>query len=187
MDAILGQLGLGSLGGDTTRSHNGCNSVDDLQRRLYDAVSSRRSEKRAEHVSANFEMLMNAVIHVVEEGPEPNIANGPEQLPEPIIRTVNASETILSQPLHDPILQRSVSKHLSGALGAVDDAAWIVRQVLRSAQGWTFKYQCKHSLQAWNRQNAKNPERPPIGAFSGNGGLDPVNLCKPQCICRGVA
>lgn len=177
MDALLGQLGLGSFGSDAPRANNGCNSVDDLQQQLHDAVISRRTETRAEHVSATFELRMNALFYIVEEL-ESNTGDGLEQLSEPATQTVNASETVLNQPTDDPKLQRSVARHLTGAMGVVDGSSWNVRQVSRSAQGWTFTYHCRHSLQAWNRQNAKNSERLPIGAFSGNGGLDPVNLCR---------
>ncbi|KAK9774727.1 hypothetical protein SCAR479_08547 [Seiridium cardinale] len=185
MDALLGQYGISALGGDMSRSNNGCASVDDLQRQLHHLVVSKKSDTRAEHISANFEMRANSVFYITEEQ-DASLAEGPEQAQNPVARTVSASQTIQNQPTDDPSLQRLVAKHLIGALGAVDASTWNVRQVSRLAQGWTFTYLCKHSLQAWNRQNANTSERPPIGAFSGTGGLDAVNLSRPAFDCRGT-
>ncbi|KAI1876684.1 uncharacterized protein JN550_000756 [Neoarthrinium moseri] len=185
MDAFLGGLGLGSLGGDAPRTGNGCNSIDDLQRQLHSAFTSKRGDTRAEHISATFELRQNAVLYIQEEresaGPD-----GLEPLQELATRTVNASEALLDQPQDNPALQKAVAKHIAGAVGVVDESTWNVRQVSRATQGWTFTYLCRHSLQAWNRQNTKTPARLPIGISSGNDGLDPVNLSRPAFDCRGT-
>jgi hypothetical protein len=175
MEGLLEQYGIG-LGREASRSNNGLASVDDILRQLHDVVASKRSATRAEHVSTRFELRMNAVLQITEEA-DNSLTCALGQLRNPTTRTVTASETVLNQPSDDPKLQRLVAKHLAGSLGAVDDTTWCVRQVSRSAQGWTFIYHCQHSLQTWVRQNSKDSKRPPIGAFSGSGGLDHINLC----------
>jgi hypothetical protein len=183
MDALLSQYGLSVGGGDAPRSTitHGNASIEELQQELQDIVASKKTETRAEHISTSLELRMHAILHVPQE-PE-QLGDSLEQLQEPTTRTVTVSETVLNQPNDDPKLQRSVAKYLSGALAVVDNGLWAVRSVSRNAQGWTFTYHCQHSLQAWNRQNAKKPNRQPIGSFSGPGGLDAVNLC--TCSCCG--
>ncbi|KAJ8130993.1 hypothetical protein O1611_g2634 [Lasiodiplodia mahajangana] len=150
----------------------------------------KRPSTRAEHISPSFEFLSHTPFHLPAD-PENGLVDGtgpdPAQAQQPpIARTVIASETVQNQPTDDPALQKVVAKHISYAIGAVDGSAWTVRQVTRGAQGWQFSYICKDSLQAWNRANAKNPDRPIIGSYSGPGGLDPINLSRPAFDCRGT-
>jgi hypothetical protein len=167
--------------GDAPRSKNECDSIDDVQRRLHSCILSKSTETRADHISLSFELPYTTAFYLSEEH-EIDTAEGahPVQLQQ-ATRTVTASETVQTQPADDPALQRAVAKHIAVAIGVADSSTWNLRQVSRTAQGWTFTYLCKHSLQTWNRQNAKNTDRPVIGAFSGNGGLDPVNLCRSIC------
>lgn len=188
MDGLLSGLGLPPLGnsGDLPRSGNGCNSIEELMTQLHQIIASKCTETRAEHVSKSFEMRYNTVFYINDEPEVPEGAD-PADLPPPVTRTVNASDTVLNQPADDPVLQRAVAKHIIAAMGNVDGSTWTVRSVANNKnQGWTFTYLCRNSLQAWNRQNAKNPERPVIGAFSGVGGLDPINLSRPAFDCRGT-
>lgn len=180
MEALLGGLRTGGFGADASRGlGSGCNSIDDLRAQLHDSVASRRTETRAEHVSETFLLRAGAVVTINEEQPSaPDADDDPEQPREVRTRSVNITETIQNQPADNPALQGAVAKHVAGVIGQVDDSVWTVREVSKTAQGWTFTYLCKHSLQSWNRQNAKKPGRPPIGAFSGSGGQDPVNICK---------
>ncbi|KAF7521276.1 hypothetical protein G7054_g12511 [Neopestalotiopsis clavispora] len=186
MDALLSQYGLSVGGGDAPRSTitHGNASIEELQQELQGIVASKKNETRAEHISTSLELRMHAILHVPQE-PE-QLGDSLEQLQEPTTRTVTVSETVLNQPNDDQKLQRSVAKYLSGVLAVVDNGLWAVRSVSRNAQGWTFTYHCQHSLQAWNRQNAKKPNRQPIGSFSGPGGLDAVNLSRPAFDCRGT-
>lgn len=177
MDALLGLGGLGGLG-DAPRSNNICDSIDDVQRRLHHCILSKSSETRAEHISLSFELPNTSVFYITEED-EIDVADGQQR--EQVTRVVATSDAVQNQPADDPALQRAVAKHIAAAIGVADSSSWNVRQVSRAAQGWTFTYMCKHSLQTWNRQNAKNAGRPVIGAFSGNGGLDPVNLGRSIC------
>ncbi|CAJ2502122.1 Uu.00g049750.m01.CDS01 [Anthostomella pinea] len=178
MDALL----------DPPRSNMACNSVEDLQNHLHNILASKSSDTRAEHSSLTFELRQHTTFHLTEESDNGG-ADGvdfaqSQQLP--VLRTVMASETVQNQPSDDPVLQRAVAKHIVSAMGAVDGSLWTVRQVTRGAQGWTLTYICEDSLQAWNRANAKNAERPVIGGYSGNGGLDPINLSRPAFDCRGT-
>lgn len=158
-----------------------CNSVQDIQDILHNLLTARSSDTRADHASITFELRYYTVFHLnadAENGPADGVVDPAQPQQQPITRSVNASETIQNQPSDDPVLQRAVAKHIIGAMGIIDSSSWTVRQVSREAQGWTFTYICKDSLQAWNRANAKNAEKPAIGSYSGPGGLDPTHLCK---------
>ncbi|KAI1757276.1 hypothetical protein F4782DRAFT_537518 [Xylaria castorea] len=181
-----------ALGLSTSRSNAACNSVEDLQGQLHQVLVAKTTDARAEHISPSFELLSHAPFHLPvdsENSTAEGIGLGPDttqsQQP-PITRTVIASDTVQNQPADDPVLQKAVAKHISNAVGAVDSSAWTVRQVTRGAQGWQFTYICKDSLQAWNRANTKNTDRPVIGSYSGPGGLDPINLSRPAFDCRGI-
>ncbi|KAI1503122.1 hypothetical protein F5X99DRAFT_417508 [Biscogniauxia marginata] len=178
MDALL----------DSPRSNQVCSSVQDLQSQLHKLLATKSSDTRAEHASFTFELRYNTVFYLTAES-EDGAADGVDPAQshqQPISRTVNASETVQNQPTDDPALQKAVAKHIISAIGAVDGSSWSVRLVARGAQGWTFTYICKDSLQAWNRANAKNTERPVIGDYSGAGGLDTINLSRPAFDCRGT-
>ncbi|KAI1073678.1 hypothetical protein F5B20DRAFT_574617 [Whalleya microplaca] len=170
-----------------------CSSVQDLQGQLHNLLASKSSETRAEHASFTFELRYNTVFHLTadaENGPGDGSNSAQwqqqQQQQQAVTRTVNASETVQNQPADDPVLQKAVAKHIVGAMGIIDSSSWAVRSVSRGAQGWTFTYICKDSLQAWNRANAKNAEKPVIGSYSGPGGLDPINLSRPAFDCRGT-
>ncbi|KAI0460181.1 hypothetical protein F5B21DRAFT_510945 [Xylaria acuta] len=176
----------------TSRSNAACSSVEDLQAQLHQLLAAKTTDTRAEHISPTFELLSHATFHLPVDS-ENSTAEGTGLGPDatqsqqpPAIRTVIASDTVQNQPTDDPVLQKAVAKHISNSIGAVDGSAWTVRQVTRGAQGWQFTYICKDSLQAWNRANAKNPDRPVIGSYSGLGGLDPINLSRPAFDCRGT-
>ncbi|KAI0539317.1 hypothetical protein GGR58DRAFT_512512 [Xylaria digitata] len=185
-DAIAAVGKMDALGLSASRPNIACSSVEDLQGQLHQLLAAKTTDTRAERISPNFELLSNAIFRLaadVENGTDSDLVQS-QQLP--ISRTVSASETVQNQPTDDPILQKSVAKHISNAIGVVDNSAWTVRQVTRGAQGWQFTYICKDSLQAWNRVNAKNPDRPIIASYSGNGGLDPINISRPAFDCRGT-
>ncbi len=190
MDALL-------LDSQQQRGNHVCGSIDDLQDQLHNFLLSKSSESRAEHASLTFELRYNTVFYLTTESetaghPDSLDSTQSQQPPSPpqqhVPRTITASETIQNQPSDDPVLQKAVAKHIISRIARADKSTWNVRQVVRNAQGWTFTYICKESHQAWSRANAKGPERPVIGSFSGNGGLDPINLCKndtsPQLLLR---
>ncbi|KAI0863105.1 hypothetical protein F4860DRAFT_502236 [Xylaria cubensis] len=181
-----------ALGLGTSQSNAACSSVEDLQGQLHQILAAKTTDTRAEHISPSFELLSHATLHLpvdsensAAEGTGPGPDATQSQQP-PVARNVTAFDTVQNQPADDPVLQKAVAKHISNAVGAVDSSAWTVRQVTRGAQGWQFTYICKDSLQAWNRANAKNPDRPVIGSYSGPGGLDPINLSRPAFDCRGT-
>lgn len=167
-----------------------CSSIREIQDKLHHSLASKSSDTRAEHTSLTFEFRHNTVFHlnVDNENNNPDGAVDPtsQSQQQPIARSVNVSETVQSQPTDDPVLQRAVAKHIVGAMGVVDSSTWVVRQVSRSAQGWTFTYICKDSLQAWNRANGKSAEKPIIASYSGPGSLDPTNASRPAFDCRGT-
>jgi len=169
-------LGLGS-----SQSNIACNSAQDLQSHLHHLLAAKTTDTRAEHASVSFELLSHAAFHLVSESENSALAStgaGTELNSSPATRTVIAADTVQNQPADDPALQKTVAKHLTSAIGVVDHSTWTVREVTRGVQGWQFTYICKDSLQAWNRANAKNPERPVIANYSNGAGFDPINLCK---------
>ncbi|KAK8028293.1 Zn(2)-C6 fungal-type DNA-binding domain-containingprotein [Apiospora marii] len=183
MDALLSSIGQ-SVRAESNSNGNVCNTIQDVCQSLANHVA-RRTDTRAEHISTAFEIRQNAVFDIAVEPEVPEGEDPVHHLQPPVTRTINASETIMNQPNDDPVLQRIVAKHIIGAIGEVDGSSWNVRQVVRGVQGWDFTYQCKNSLQAWNRQNAKSTGRPPIAAWSGPGGQDPINMSRPAFDCRG--
>ncbi|KAK7958466.1 hypothetical protein PG988_013314 [Apiospora saccharicola] len=183
MEALLSSIGQ-SVRAESHSNSNVYNKIQDVCQSLANYVA-RRTETRAEHISTSFEIRQNAVFEIAVEPEVPEGEDPVHHLQAPVTRTVNASETIMNQPADDPVLQRIVAKHIIGAIGDVDGSSWNVRQVVRGAQGWDFTYQCKNSLQAWNRQHAKSAGRPPIAAWSGPGGQDPSNMSRPAFDCRG--
>lgn len=160
-----------------SKGNRACYSVEDLQAQLREHLANSSSPTRAAHVSLRFEIPYNATLYIateVETGAADRVP-APPTTNTPAVREVLASDTIINQPSDDPALQKAVSKHVIGVISLVDGVSWTVRSVARGAQGWTFVYICKDSLQSWHRANAKHPLRPPIAAFSGLGGLDPGN------------
>ncbi|KAI0136131.1 hypothetical protein F4776DRAFT_123334 [Hypoxylon sp. NC0597] len=180
MDALL----------DSPRGNYVCSSIREVQDKLHHGLVSKSSDTRAEHTSITFELRHNSVFHLNEdaENGTPDGAVQPDgQSPQQsITRPVNVSETVQNQPADDPVLQRAVAKHIVSAMGAVERSTWTVRNVSKDAQGWTFTYICKDSLQAWNRANAKNTGKAAIGSYSGPGSLDPTNASRPAFDCRGT-
>ncbi|KAI1394204.1 uncharacterized protein F4822DRAFT_387456 [Hypoxylon trugodes] len=175
---------------DTSRGNIVCNSVQEVQDKLHHSLASKLSDTRAEHASLTFELRHNTIFHLSADA-ESNSNDGTVNPGNPvhqyaIARSVNVLETVQNQPPDDPVLQRTVAKHIVGAIGVIDSSSWIAREVSRNAQGWTFTYICKDSLLAWNRANAKNTERPVIGSHSGPGSLDPTNSSRPAFDCRGT-
>jgi hypothetical protein len=172
-----------ALGLGPSQSNIACNSVQDLQGHLHHLLAAKTTDTRAEHTSTNFELLSHAAFYLVSESDNGALAStgaGTEPNSSPATRTVIASDTVQNQPADDPALQKTVAKHLTSAIGVVDHSTWTVREVTRGVQGWQFTYICKDSLQAWNRANAKNTERPVIASYSNGNGFDPINLCKQK-------
>ncbi len=194
MEALLG----------ASQSNPSCGSVAELQAPLRDLFSTRVTETRADHISVTFEIRATAVfdIPVVADNSSSseNAAAGPGNASniDPLLggarasvappvengsgggqvttRRVNAIDGILNQPQDDPALQTAIVRHIIAALGQVGESSWIVRQVSRAEQGWTFTYICKDSWQAWSRQASKHPAKTAVGEWSEKGGQDPAHL-----------
>jgi hypothetical protein len=152
-----------------------CGSVGELQDRLRHLLSTKVSETRAEHISASFELPSTATFTITVAENENEALESAANI-DPLLggartvgaptaendqpaRHISASDTLINQPQNDPVLQRTVAKHIVTAFGEVDQANWVVRQVSRVDQGWTFTYICKDSSKSWTRQNAKHAAR----------------------------
>ena len=177
-EAFLFNLGHGQpnhhldAAGATTNKRT-CASAEDLQERLRRAFEARLTPTRAEHVSEAFELPASTALTLHLPPAEYDalqavLGGAPSSAVEGAVlaRVVVASDALLGQPQDDPVVQRAVAKHLVGAIGAVDGSVWAVREMSRAAQGWTFTYHCRDSLQAWLRLNAENPARGVIGEYS---------------------
>ena len=184
MEALLG----------ASQSNPSCGSVAELQARLRDLFSTRVTETRADHISVTFEIRATAVFDIPIADSE-NAALGNASNIDPLLggarpsvapvedgsggqatRRVNAIDSIINQPHDDPALQTSIVRHIIASLGQVGESSWIVRQVSRAEQGWTFTYICKDSWQAWSRQASKHPAKMAVGEWSEKGGQDPAHL-----------
>ncbi|KAJ4399682.1 hypothetical protein N0V85_005946 [Neurospora sp. IMI 360204] len=205
MEALLG----------ASNSNPSCGSILELKEQLRSVFSTKVTEKRAEHVSVTLELRSTSVFHIPVTEPEneqleqaasidPSLggarssvapapggdANGNVNGNHPT-RHINAIDALINQPSDDHVLQKLVAKHIITTPGEIDGSSWVVRQVSRGEQGWTFGYICKDSWQAWSRQNAKNPARAVIGEWSQKpDNMDAVNLSqsfarRPAFDCRG--
>ncbi|KAI1376233.1 hypothetical protein F4677DRAFT_454504 [Hypoxylon crocopeplum] len=166
-----------------------CVSVQEVQDRLYNLLTSKSSDTRAEHASFTFELRYNVVFNLnadAENDSAEGVVNPSQSQQLPVTRSVNASETVQNQPSDDPVLQQAVAKHIVSALGTIDSSSWMIRKVSKGAEGWTFTYMCRGSLEVWNRANAKKGEKPAIGSYSGPGGLDSAIASRPAFDCRGT-
>jgi hypothetical protein len=185
MEALLG----------ANPSNPSCDSVADLQAQLRDLFGSRVSETRAEHCSVTFELRSSTVFDVPVSEAENEVLHHASNI-DPLLggarssvavaetgnrglvtRRISAMDALINQPLDDPVLQTSITRHIITALNEVDGSNWIVRQVSRAEQGWTFTYICKDSWHSWSRQTSKVPAKTLIGEWSEKAGQDPIHLC----------
>jgi hypothetical protein len=168
-------------------------SVTDLQERLRSEFSSKVTNTSAKHISEVFELRPSVVFDIPVSEPE-NEALESAATVDPLlggarssvapslggagqpVRRINAIDTLMNQPSDDNVLQKSVAKHIISSLSEIDGSHWVIREVSRGDQGWTFTYVCKDSTAAWMRQTLKAPAKLPIGAWSNKDGQDPVNM-----------
>lgn len=154
-------------------SNASCPSVDELQIQLRAMFQTKVAETRAQHITSTFELQASALFHLVITETENDALDSLHFLENNtslnntgvdglIHRSVSAMDALIHQSQDDPVLQKIIAKHIVNSINTVDGSSWTVRQVSRESQGWVFTYICKDSLQAWNRQYAKNPGRPPI-------------------------
>lgn len=151
------------------------NSVEDLQSRLVVALQAKTTPTRAEHVSLALELRSTARFTIALSDGDNRALEGLDTIDPSLgglsssqggaTRTVTANETLMNQS-DNPVLQRSVAKVILGAVSATDASTWMLRDLTRGSQGWTFTYICKDSHQHWNSQTAKNPPQAIIGEYS---------------------
>ncbi|VUC37898.1 unnamed protein product [Clonostachys rosea] len=170
----------------TTADDSACHSIDDIQAHLRNTFAAKVTPTRAEHISLSLEMRGSSNITLPEtendslDGASERMVEGQPDRP---MRVVSVNDA-LSRQTDDPLLQRTIAKHILRAVGEVDNSNWIVRDISRASQGWSFTYICKGSHQFWNRQNTKNPPASLIGEFSLRE-PDPVLMGRPAFDCRG--
>lgn len=174
-------------------------SVDELQLHLRGVLEQKTTEKRAEHVAVTLELRNTVQFALTLSESENDALEGRNQIDPSLggqrsgsmsvdpagqtTRVVVANEALMNQP-ENPVLQRTVAKHLIGIVSAVDGSNWVLRDLSRGAQGWTFTYICKDSLQHWTRQTSKLPTKAVIGEYS-HREPDPVLMGRPAFDCRG--
>lgn len=180
---------------DAPEPDHACVSTEDLALEMAQLRNAKVTDTKAEHISATFEFSSTVVFSVQENENEVAESQNPDQsaggppgaappapmngdAPAPATREIRAIDTLLNQPTDDPALQKLVAKHIIASLGSVDGSSWTVRSVSRNSSGWTFTYLCKHSTQAWMRQNSKHSAKLRIAESSGKDGQDAVNLCE---------
>jgi ATP-dependent DNA helicase 2 subunit 1 len=182
MTDFLASFGLGAQSLAVSSSPQ-CDSVEELQLQLRHILEAKATPTRAEHVAITIELRATVRFQLAVSGSEngalenfnsldPSLGgaqsagiNG-DQDGAQLSRVVFANDTLMNQPQDDPALQRSVAKHIVSMISSTDGSTWIVREVSRGTQGWTFTYLCKDSYQQWSRQNAKNPTKTVVGEFS---------------------
>jgi hypothetical protein len=180
-------------------------SVADLQERLRSEFNSKVTNTSAKHISEVFELPQSVVFDIDVSEPEnealesatavdpllggarSSVAPSLGGAGQPVCR-INAIDTLMNQPSDDNVLQKAVAKHIISSLSEIDRSHWVIREVSRGDQGWTFTYVCKDSTAAWTRQTSKAPAKVPIGAWSNKDGQDPVNMseCASHCLAFAV-
>jgi hypothetical protein len=182
MSDFLASFGLAAQS-PAVSSNPQCDSVEELQIQLRGILNAKATPTRAEHVAIIIELKATVRFQLAvsesENGDLENLnsvdpslggaksagMNG-DQDGAQLSRVVFANDTLMNQPQDDPALQRSVAKHIISMISSTDGSTWIVREVSRETQGWTFTYLCKDSYQQWSRQNAKKPTKTVVGEFS---------------------
>lgn len=156
-------------------------SVDELALHLRSLLEQKTTETRAEHVAVTLELRPTVQFHLSLSESENEAFEGLNSMDSSMggarsasmsvdpagqaTRSVSGNDTLMNQS-ENPVLQRTVTKHIIGVLGTMDHSNWTLRDLSRGQQGWTFTYICKDSLQQWNRHHAKNPSNSIIGEYS---------------------
>lgn len=181
---MAGFLARFNLGGDKLAPSNTdqCTSVDELALRLRGVLDQKTTELRAEHVAITLELRgsvqFNLSLSESENAALESLNNVDPRLGgvrsasmsvDPAggraTRVVGADYALMNQS-DNPVLQRTVAKHILGVIGTTDGSNWNPRDLSRGPHGWKFTYICWDSLQHWTRQNAKNPAKAIICEYS---------------------
>lgn len=174
--AILGQAA-------APRNSVSSSSIEDLEKHLRELLETKVSPDKAERISFNFDISSAAKFTVSISQSENDVLEGlggidpdlggarPPAAPgtpdgAQAERVISASDTVMNQPQDNPTLQRIVARHIIGSVGACDGSTWAVREMSRGAQGWSFTYICKDSMQSWRRQNAKSMQGVVVGDYT---------------------
>ncbi|KYK59612.1 hypothetical protein DCS_00744 [Drechmeria coniospora] len=176
-----------------------CVSVDELQTRLHTILEEQTTPTRAEHISTTLDISATAQIslHVPQNENEvlddlnnvdPSLGGiwtcGVATASEgQTVRVVNATDVLSNQHQDDPFPQQAVARHIVATVGATDGRSWVMRDMSRGPEGWSFSYLCKDSVQQWNRQN-KEKAKLVIGDYT-NKVPDPAAMSRPAFDCRG--
>lgn len=182
MADFLASFGLASDNQAPSQSGQ-CSSIDNLASRLRAELDQNITETRVHHVAVNIELrntarfslgLSSAENEVLETLGVGRLTANEARMTEPgeddagenlMTRDVSANDALMRQS-DDPAFQRTVAKHIIGAISTTDNSNWTLRDLSRGAQGWVVTYICRDSLQYWTRQNAKNPTAAIIGEYS---------------------
>lgn len=157
-------------------------SVDELALYLRDVLTQKTTEFRADHVSVTLE-LRNSVQFPLSLSESENAAledlsnidpslgglrsasNSVDPAGGQAMRVVDANHALMNQS-DNPVLQRTIAKHILGAISATDGSSWNLRDLSRGAQGWKSTYICRDSLQHWSRQHAKQTDKAILCEYS---------------------
>ncbi|KAF4998358.1 hypothetical protein FGRMN_3238 [Fusarium graminum] len=200
MTDFLASFGLGAQS-PAVSNNSQCDSVEELQIQMRSVLDAKATPTRAEHVSITIELRATvrfqlAVLELENGALDNSNSPGPSlggaqsagmdggQDGAQLSRVVFANDTLMNQPQDDPALQRSVAKHIISMISSTDGSTWIVREVSRGTQGWSFTYLCRDSYQHWRHQNSKNSTKTVVGEFSQRE-PDPVLHTRPAFDCRG--
>jgi hypothetical protein len=159
-----------NFGSDTPQPSNAqLASVDELTQQLAAALGAKVQETRTEHVAMTIELRAAVQLRLQLSAQENNALAGGAGVEQPgsgFLRVVKINDALMNQPQDTPVLQEAVAKHIVAAVGATDQSTWVVREISRATQGWTFRYICKDSLQMWTRRTSKAHNIPVIGEYS---------------------
>lgn len=152
-----------------------CASIDELQSQLRDVFAGKVTTTRAERIATRLDLAPSTELTLgVSEG-ENNVLEGLSTLDPSLggaqstgistdddggqtARVVRVGEALINQPPVEPVLQRSIAKHIVAGVGGVDGSEWAEREASRATHGWIFSFVCKGSVQHWQRQHKSQPK-----------------------------
>ena len=146
--------------------------------RVCELVDAKKTDTRAEHVSATITIGSSA--QIVASSTEDENADVSTQSPTSFL---SVKDALLNQPSDTPAKQRAIADQIMFAATMTDDRVWAFEEQRLTPEGWRLSYLCSGSMTAWKREHGKEAEAVAgdCNKLEPNAGL----LSRPAFDCRG--